>query len=87
MRGDRIPRAPVRVVRRRDEAGTVASAALFAASSAVGRGGRVVAGRVRGRRVRVVGMWPPRENVVRWRNKWPCKDFGSVHLAYQHTPS
>ena len=37
----------------------------------------MVVGWVRGRRVSVVGKWPPREKVVRWRRSWPCRDLGS----------
>jgi hypothetical protein len=33
---------------------------------------------IRGSKVIVVGKWPPREKVVRWRSRWPCSDFGSV---------
>jgi hypothetical protein len=40
--------------------------------------GRIAAGWVRGRRVRVVGRWPPNEKVVRWRRSWPWRDLGSV---------
>ena len=31
-----------------------------------------------GSRVIVVGTAPPREKEVRWRRRWPWRDFGSV---------
>lgn len=58
-------------------AGIVASAATAEAS---GEGGRRVVGVVRGRSVRVVGRWPPREKVVLWRRRWPWRDLGSVKI-------
>lgn len=53
----------------------VAEAAMSMAS---GEGGRMVEAVVRGRSVMVVGRWPPREKVVRFNSKCPCKDLGSI---------
>jgi hypothetical protein len=54
--------------------GMVASAAISMAS---GDGGSMVEAVVRGRRVMVVGRWPPREKVVRCSKRCPWRDFGS----------
>lgn len=55
---------PVLQVMRISCSGIVSSAAMSIAS---GLGGRSEGALVRGRRVIVVGRWPPREKVVRWR--------------------
>jgi hypothetical protein len=70
---------PVRVVRRRayvrfreeDEEGE------GEAEDRVGVVSEVLVVGESGRRVMVVGRWPPREKVVRWRRSWPWTDFGS----------
>ena len=67
---------PVWDVTRISCSGIVASAATSMASGVAGR--RVVEV-VRGRRVMVVGRWPPREKVVRWRRKVPPLVLGSKH--------
>jgi len=59
---------PVLHVMRISCSGIVSSAAMSIAS---GLGGRSEGALVRGRRVIVVGRWPPREKVVRWRRIWP----------------
>lgn len=46
----------------------MASAAMSIAS---GDGGSMVEAVVRGRRVMVVGRWPPREKIVRWSRRCP----------------
>jgi len=51
--------------------------ALAATSMASGVPGRRVVDVVRGRRVIVVGRWPPREKEVRWRRKAPPLLLGS----------
>ncbi len=58
--------------------GIVASAAISMAS---GLGGRREGALVRGRRVMVVGRWPPREKVVRCRRMVPWRDLGSISVC------
>jgi hypothetical protein len=65
---------PVVLVMRISCSGIVASAAMSMAS---GLGGRRDGALVRGRRVIVVGRWPPRAKVVRWRRICPWRDLGS----------
>jgi hypothetical protein len=76
FKGERRAMAPLVVVMRSSCSGIVACAARSAADGSAA--GRRTGGVVRGRSVIVVGRWPPRENVVRWRRRWPWRDLGSV---------
>lgn len=62
FKGDKSAIEPVLEVMSISCSGIVASAAVSAAD---GVAGRIVGAVVRGRRVRVVGRWPPRAKVVR----------------------
>ena len=73
-RGDKREIEPVWDVIKISCSGIVASAAMSIFSGVAGNRDVDV---VRGRSVIVVGMWPPRENIVRWRRKLPPLVFGS----------
>ena len=75
VRGERRNIAPVVVVIRISWSAMASKAAMARDSDVPGRMEAVL---VRGRRVIVVGTWPPREKVVRWRRSCPWRDFGSV---------
>lgn len=73
-RGVRREIVPVLSLKRSSCSGDAVSVAL---SAALGVAGSMLGALVRGRRVMVEGRWPPRENVVRWRRRWPWRDLGS----------